>query len=112
MKNALVNSGTIVASVLASACCIGPLLASLLSIGGLAFATTFEPYRPYFMAITALFLLGGFYFAYRPQKEECGVDGECIAPPNRRTQRIMLWTVTVIAAVLVAFPYLLPYLPV
>lgn len=112
MKNALVNSGSIVASVLASACCIGPLLASLLSIGGLAFATALEPYRPYFMGITAIFLAGGFYIAYRPQEEECRPDGKCVLPQSRRTQRIMLWTVAVIAVVLVAFPYLLPYLPI
>ncbi|MFQ5630842.1 MAG: mercuric transporter MerT family protein, partial [bacterium] len=53
-----------------------------------------------------------FYFAYRPQKEECGPDGECQMPQSRRTQRIVLWVVTAIAGVLVAFPYLLRYLPV
>lgn len=112
MKNIFVNGGTIVAGLLASACCIGPLLASLLSISGLAFATALEPYRPYFLGVTAIFLTGGFYFAYRPQKEECGPDGECAVPQSRRAQRIMLWVVTVLAAILVAFPYLLPYLPV
>jgi mercuric ion transport protein len=112
MKTTLVNGGTVVAGLLASACCIGPLLASLLSISGLAFATALEPYRPYFLGITAIFLAGGFYFAYRPQEEECGPDGECKVPQSRRTQRVMLWIVTAIAAVLVAFPYLLPYLPI
>ena len=112
MKNTLVHGGSIVAGVLASACCVGPLLASLLSISGLAFATALEPYRPIFIGITVLFLAVGFYFAYRPQEEECGPDGECKLPQTRRSQRLILWIVTVLAAILVAFPYLLPYLPI
>ncbi|KAA3619375.1 MAG: hypothetical protein DWQ05_01260 [Calditrichaeota bacterium] len=111
-KNILTNSGSIVAGVLASACCIGPLLASIFSIGGLAFATTLEPYRPYFIGVTVIFLAGGFFYAYRPQEEVCGLDGECTVPQNRNTQRIILWCVTVLTAILVAFPYLLPYLPI
>ena len=87
MKNSLLNGGTVAAGLLASACCIGPLLASLLSIGGLAFATTLEPYRPYFIGFTVLFLLGGFYLAYRPQAEECGPDDECSTEDNRSRHR-------------------------
>lgn len=111
-KNALTNSGSIIAGILASACCIGPLLASIFSIGGLAFATTLEPYRPYFIGITVLFLAGGFYFAYRPETEDCGIDGTCTAPQSRRTQRLILWIVTIFTAILLAFPSLLPYLPI
>ena len=112
MKNSLLNGGTVAAGLLASACCIGPLLASLLSIGGLAFATTLEPYRPYFIGFTVLFLLGGFYLAYRPQAEECGPDDECSTEDNRSRQRTMLWIVTIVTAALVAFPYLMPFLPI
>ncbi len=111
-KNTLMNSGSIFAGVLASACCIGPLLASIFSIGGLAFATALEPYRSYFIGLTVIFLASSFFYAYRPQEQTCGLDGECIAPQNGRAQRIILLSVTALTAILVAFPYLLPYLPI
>ncbi len=113
MKNSFIASGSLLGGLLASACCIGPLVASLFSIGGLAFATALEPYRPLFIGLTVLFLGVGFYYAYRPVSEEdCGPDGECSVPQNRRTQRVMLWVISVLTAVLIAVPYLLPYLPI
>ena len=111
-KNIVTNSGSIVAGILASACCIGPLLASAFSIGGLAFATSLEPYRPYFIGITVIFLAVGFYYAYRPQAETCSIDGECTTTQSRQSQRIILWSVAILTAILVAFPYLLQYLPI
>jgi len=110
MKNVVVNSGSIVAGILASACCIGPLVLSFLGLGGIAFATALEPYRPYFIGMTILFLGAGFYYAYRPQEEECKPGEACATPQNRRLQRLMLWIVAVLAVVLMAFPYLLSYL--
>ncbi|MEE9168742.1 MAG: mercuric transporter MerT family protein [bacterium] len=111
MMNSLVNGGTLVAGFLASLCCIGPLALTFLGIGGVAFATVFEPYRPYLIGITAIFLGLGFFFAYRPQKEECAPGEACATPKNRKRQRAMLWIVTALAIILVAFPYILPYLP-
>lgn len=34
--------------LLASACCIGPLVLAILGIGGAGLLVKFEPYRPYF----------------------------------------------------------------
>ncbi len=113
MKNSLITGGSLLGGFLASACCIAPLLASLFSFGGLAFAVALEPYRPLFITITVFLLGAGFYFAYRPVNgEECGPDGECPAPRNRRRQRILLWFITVVTAILIAVPYLMAYLPI
>ena len=112
MKDSMINSGTIGAGILASACCIGPLVLTFLGIGGAAFAIALEPYRPFFIGITVVFLAVGFFFAYRPQRDvECAPGEVCQTPQSRRNQRLMLWIVVIIAIILVAFPYILPYLP-
>lgn len=110
MRLSVVNAGSVIAAFLASACCIVPLIFSVLGLGGVAFAATLEPYRPYFIGLTVVFLGIGFYYAYRPGKEACGPDGTCEIPRSRKLQRLALWIVTLLTAILVAFPYLLPYL--
>ena len=111
MKTSLISSGSVLTGALASACCIGPLVLSFLGLGGVAFAAALEPYRPVFIGITFLFLAVGFYFAYRPQPDDCEPGEACATPQSRKTQRLMLWIVTVLALLLVAFPYVMPYLP-
>jgi mercuric ion transport protein len=67
------------------------------------------PYRPYFIALTLVFLGAGFYFAYwAPSQRVPGAA--CAIPKNRNLQRGSLWAVTFATIGLVAFPYLLPYL--
>jgi mercuric ion transport protein len=69
------------------------------------------PYRPYFVVLTLLFLGIGFYFAYRPERE-CTPGTACISAKSRKLQRVSLWLVTVLTLGLLAFPYLVPYLPI
>ena len=111
MKLSLIGGGSVLAGILASACCIGPLVLSFLGLGGVAFAAALEPYRPVFIGVTFLFLAIGFYFAYRPQPEDCNPGEACATLLSRKTQRLLLWVVTALALLLVAFPYILPYLP-
>src|SRR5437899_76277 len=102
MKSAVVGIG---AALAASACCIGPLVFTLLGAGALSAASlTLVPYRPWFIGATALILGIGFYGAYRPVQIDCVPDASC-TPQSRRTGRVVMWTAAAIAAVLVAFPY-------
>ena len=102
MKSAVVGIG---AALAASACCIGPLVFTLLGAGALSAASlTLVPYRPWFIGATALILGIGFYGAYRPAPIDCAPDASC-TPQSRRTGRVVMWTAAAIAVVLVAFPY-------
>ncbi len=104
MKARMLNIGTFFSAALASACCIGPLILIGLGIGGLGFAAALAEYRPYFMAVTFIFLGTGFYFAYRKPKEICA-DGSCAAPNRQRINKTFLWIASVFALTLMAFPY-------
>ena len=105
MKDRPVLFGSLAAGLLASACCIGPLILGAMGLGSLGFATWLAPARPWFLALTALLIAIGFYLAYRPLRESACEPGQpCGAPNSRRPQRIMLWSVTVIAAALATYP--------
>ena len=105
-------TAAIIAAVAASVCCVGPLVLIGLGIGGawVSNLTALEPFRPYFMGITFLFLGYAFYRIYKKQKpEECEPGGYCANPKSDRINKISLWTVTVFILVLFAFPYIAGY---
>lgn len=105
MKDRPILLGSLTAGLLASACCIGPLLLGALGLGSLGFAAWLAPARPWFLGLTALLLGIGFYSAYRPMRARlCDESENCEAPKSRRSQRILLWSVTLVAAALVTFP--------
>jgi mercuric ion transport protein len=113
-KSSIFTGGTFISAILSFvplACCVFPLSFAFLGAGSLAFATSLMPYRPYFVVMTLVFLGLGFYFAYRPQKNECQNGDACAKTESRKAPRIILWAVTVITLTLLVYPYLLPYLP-
>lgn len=107
MRRALLaGAGGIVAAALGSLCCIGPLLFVTLGVGA-GLAGTFEPLRPVFGGVMVVFLGAGFYTVYgrSPATENCGSDGACERPRNRRREKVLLWAATVFAVVLWSFTY-------
>ncbi len=102
--------GGIIAAIGASICCIGPLVLLALGIGGawVSNLAAFEAFRPYFIGITILFLGYAFYRVYRPSRAACEPGSACAHPTTRKTTKMMLWIVTMIALGLIAFPYLAP----
>ncbi len=99
--------GAIITGFLASACCIGPLLLVFLGIGSAGALATLEPYRPFFMIVTLLFLGAGFYFTYRKPKATCP-DSACCAGGDKKVQKILLWLATLFALLMLFFPQLMP----
>jgi mercuric ion transport protein len=101
--------GSVAAAVAASACCIGPVLLSAIGAGALGAASTrLEPYRPGFLALTAVLLGTAFVATYRRQPAACS-NGTC-APFSRRTAKIVLWLAVVLVGLLAAFPYYVNWL--
>lgn len=100
--------GAIGAALLASLCCIGPVLFVTLGLGA-GLASRFEPLRPAFSVTTIALIAVGFYTVYgrrraRIDDHSCTVDGSCVVPRNRSRDKILLWIATLIALVLLTFP--------
>lgn len=100
-------AGAIVAGILASACCIGPLLLVFLGISSAGALVALEPYRPYFMVLTLVFLAGAFYATYRKPKATDCPDGTCCTYRNKRVQKTMLWIATIVTLGMLFFPQIL-----
>src|SRR5215469_17977690 len=85
-------AGGVLAGIGASACCVGPLLLLSVGIGGawIGHLTALEPFRPLFVAMTAVFLGLAFWRLYLvPQS--CATSDDCGVDRTRNLQRILFW---------------------
>jgi mercuric ion transport protein len=96
-------------AVLASLCCLGPLLLLALGFSGawLANLTALEPYRPVFIlsSLIALFFAGQRIFRPIPN---CQPGQSCALPSVRRRHAVIFWGVVLLVLLALIFPYFLP----
>ena len=94
------------AAILASTCCLGPLVLVALGLSGawIGNLTLLEPYRPFFIAgaLMALFFAGRRIF--RPV-QACQAGEVCAAPGTRRVYKIVFGIVSALVLVALVFPY-------
>lgn len=109
-KTGLTITGAILAAAAASACCLGPLILTILGIGGAASALVLAPYRPYLIVITVVLLGAAFYITYRRRARACAPGEACEIPAANRTGKVLLWVATVLILLAIAFPFYSLYL--
>lgn len=106
-RGLLATLGAIGAAFLASLCCVGPLAFVAFGVGA-GLASTFEPLRPLFTALTVGLLAVGYYVMYgrkpTPEAAACAPDGSCVVPRDRRRDKVLLWIATAVALVLLTLP--------
>ena len=92
-----------IAAFTASLCCVTPVFAFLAGISGVASTFSWiEPFRPYLIGLTALLLGFAWYQKLRPEWDpECA----CEDNPSFWNTKGFLGVVTILAAVMLAFPY-------
>ena len=97
-----------IATLLAGACCLGPLVLVLLGVGGawISKLQLLEPYRPIFIAAALACLGWGGWRIYR--SAACAPGGVCAMPRARRGYRIAFWLLTALFLVVLVFPYFAP----
>jgi mercuric ion transport protein len=99
------------AAILASTCCLGPLVLVALGLSGawIENLTLLEPYRPFFIsgALVALFFAGRRIF--RPP-QACQTCELCTVPRTRRIYKIVFGIVSVLVLVALIFPYMAKFL--
>ena len=97
-KGGLLAAGGLLGAVLASSCCIAPLLLLSLGVSGawIGNLTALAPYQPLFLVATFGLLGAGFWKVYRKSSVACDVDGYCASPTSDRVLKVALWVATVL----------------
>lgn len=98
------------AAILASTCCLGPLILITLGFSGawIGNLTVLEPFRPIFIgaALVALFFAGRQIF--RPVSA-CKSGEVCAIPQVRAAYKVIFWVVVVLVLIALGFPYIAPF---
>lgn len=97
------------AALLASTCCLGPLVLVGLGFSGawIGNLTLLEPYRPIFLGAALVAMFFAWRRIYR-QVENCKPDDVCAIPQVRTTYKFIFWVVAALIVVALGFPYVLP----
>lgn len=98
-RERLLAAGGIVGAIIASSCCVLPLLLVTLGISGtwIGSLTALEPYKPYFLVVTAILLGAGFWHVYIRPKKACADGSYCARLTSGRITQAALWLATVLA---------------
>lgn len=105
MKDKVFVGASLVASLVASLCCILPISFAIAGIGVVGASAFFAAWRPYLLALTLALLGIGFYLVYRKPGEACEPGSACAMPSVNKKGRIGLWIATAFVIVFAAFPY-------
>lgn len=99
-----------VAAILASTCCLGPLVLVSLGISGawIGNLTVLEPYRPIFISVALIALFFAARSIFRPA-HACQPGEVCAIPPTRRVYKLMFWICAALVVVAIAFPYVMRF---
>ena len=97
------------AALLASTCCLGPLVLLLLGVSGawISQLTLLEPFQPYFIG-AALVALALAYRRIWRSPASCEPGQVCAMPPVNQGYKWLFWAVVVLVLVALAFPQLAP----
>ena len=97
------------AAILASTCCLGPLLLVALGFSGawIGNLTILEPYRPIFIGVALVAMVFAWRRIYRPA-QDCKPGEVCAIPQVRGAYKLIFWVVAALVLVALAFPYVLP----
>jgi mercuric ion transport protein len=109
-KSRFAAAGSLAAAVLASSCCIGPLLLVTLGVSGawIGNLTALEPYQPIFVLITFVFLALGFWQVYFRPAQVCKDDEACARPISGRLVKTVLWVASVLVVSAITIDYWAP----
>lgn len=91
-KGQLAALASICGALLASSCCIAPLVLVTLGVSGawIGNLSVLEPYKPIFAGITFIFLGAGYWWTYHKPKVAC--EGSfCASPVSNYLTKSALW---------------------
>ena len=98
------------AALLASSCCLGPLILIALGFSGawIGNLTVLEPYRPTFIGAALVALFFAWRRIFRPATD-CQPGEVCAVPQVRSTYKLIFWVVSALVLIALVFPYVVPF---
>ncbi len=98
------------AAILASTCCLGPLVLLMLGFSGawIGNLKALEPYRPYFVVAAVVALFFAYRQIFRPAVA-CKPGEVCAVPQVRTTYKALFVLVAVLILIAVSFPFVAPF---
>ena len=93
-------AGGVIGAVLASTCCIVPLVLITLGASGawIGNLRALEDYQPIFVVLTLSFLAAGFWQVYGKSDRTCDDDSVCATPKSEMIVKGALWVATILIA--------------
>jgi mercuric ion transport protein len=107
-RGALVAGG--LAAILASTCCLGPLVLITLGFSGawIGNLTVLEPYRPIFLGSALVALFFAYRRIFRPAIA-CKPGEVCAIPQVNTTYKTLFGVVSALVLIALVFPYIAPF---
>ena len=103
-------AGGVIGALLASACCVIPLLLVTLGVSGawIGNLTALEPYKPYVAAGTFVLIGLGFWRVYSRPKPACEAESYCARPESMLITKTALWIGAVVTLLAVTINWWAP----
>lgn len=107
-RGALLSGG--LAAILASTCCLGPLVLITLGVSGawISNLTLLEPYQPIFIGAAGVALYFAYLRIWRPAAN-CAPGQVCALPQINRRYKVLFWAVVMLVIIALAFPLAAPW---
>lgn len=98
------------AAILASTCCLGPLVLISLGFSGawISNLTVLEPFRPVFI-VAALVALSVAWRRIWRSAAACSPDQVCARAQAKSSYKMLFWLVAALVLIALAFPYIAPW---
>lgn len=96
----LTAAGGVIGALLASTCCIVPLVLITLGASGawIGNLTALKDYQPIFVVLTLSLLAAGFWQVYGKSDRTCDDDSVCATPKSEMIVKSALWVATFLIA--------------
>jgi mercuric ion transport protein len=105
-------TGGVIGALLASSCCILPLLLVILGVSGswIGSLSELNVYQPYFILFASLCLGAGFWQVYIKPRRDCEGESYCAKPRSDILIKSALWGATALVALNATINFWAPYL--
>lgn len=97
-RGRVLAAGGFIGALLASSCCVVPLLLVGLGVSGawIGNLTALAPYKWYFLLAAGLLLAAAFWHTYFKAQQVCAEHTACSGPATSRITRMVVWLATLL----------------